>query len=315
MGRLKYFFAITNPLNAFTKDTEIQWAKKKMEDYWIEEKAKGGAQMTPGELKELIKAERIYNTIFHPDTKKKVPYVFRMCAFMPTNLPIMFGMLCVPQTIVNVVFWQWINQTYNACLNYNNRNATTVFTNKELGIAYTGAVTTSISIALIGRWLSKRFGTTAGSISSQRFRNGLVSLCALATAGFLNLFLIRYNEMAKGVTLRYKDKECGISKEAAKKAVISSACTRAVLPIPLTMLTPVLWKLIEILNLAPKGRNGIIAADMLILVCTLTVSMPLALSLFKQELTIDKDKVEPQFRNLKDENGNPITQFTFNKGL
>lgn len=286
-----------------------------MEKYWVEEKELGGAFMTPTELDDLIKAERIYNTYFHPDTKAKILYPFRMCAFMPTNLPIVFGMLCATQTLRNVVFWQWINQTYNAALNYNNRNATSTFTNKELGIAYTGAVGTSITIALIGRWLSKRFGTQSGSISSQRFRNGLVSLFALATAGFLNLFLIRYNEMLKGVTLKHKDKEYGISKEAAKKAVVSSACTRAVLPIPLTMLTPVMWKMIEVMKIAPKGRNGIILADMLILVFTLTVSMPMALSLFKQELTIDHNKLEPEFRNLKDANGNPITQFTFNKGL
>eukprot|EP00826_Nyctotherus_ovalis_P042661 TRINITY_DN441_c0_g1_i1.p1 TRINITY_DN441_c0_g1~~TRINITY_DN441_c0_g1_i1.p1 ORF type:complete len:287 (+),score=90.58 TRINITY_DN441_c0_g1_i1:418-1278(+) len=286
-----------------------------MEEYWAIEKVKGGAEMTTGELKDLLKAERIYNTIFHPDTKQKISYPFRMCAFMPTNLPIMFGMLCTPQTIVNVVFWQWINQTYNACLNYNNRNATSSFTNKELGIAYTGAVSTSISIALVGRWLSKRFGVQTGSISSQRFRNGLVSLVALSCAGFLNLFLIRYNEMNKGVMLMHKDREYGISKAAARKAVVSSACTRAVLPIPLTMLTAVCWKLIEMVRMTPKGRSGVIAADMLILVFTLTVSMPIALSLFKQELTINKDKLEPEFRNIKDANGNLITQFNFNKGL
>lgn len=297
------------------KEEEVQWAKKKMNEYLAEEAVHGGMRMDASELKDLMKAERIYNTIFHPDTKQKIPYIFRMCAFMPTNLPIMFGMLCAPQTIINVVFWQWVNQTYNACLNYNNRNATSSFTNKELAVAYTGAVTTSISIALFGRWLSQKFGTLTGSISHQRFRNGLVSLCALASAGFLNLFLIRYNETKKGVMLMHNSKECGISKEAAKKAVISSACTRAFLPIPLTMLTPVLWKAIEILRVAPKGRTGIIAADMLILVFTLTVSMPMALSLFKQELTIDSNKVEPEFRNLKDATGMPITQFTFNKGL
>lgn len=315
MGRLKYFFSITNPLNAFTSTTKVQWARETMEKYWVEEKSTGGVFVTPAECDDLIEAERIYNTYFHPDTKAKILYPFRMCAFMPTNLPIIFGMLCTPQTLPNVVFWQWINQTYNASLNYNNRNATSSFSNKELGIAYTGAVATSISIALVGRWLSQRFGSQSGSISSQRFRNGLVTLFALSTAGFLNLFLIRYNEMLKGVTLKHKNKEYGISKEAAKKAVISSACTRAVLPVPLTMLTPVLWKVIEMMRMAPKGRTGIIATDMMILVFTLTVSMPMALSLFKQELTIDAGKLEPQFKNLRDPNGSLITQFSFNKGL
>lgn len=286
-----------------------------MEEYWAAEKQRGGIEMTAVEFEKLMDAEKIYSTIYHPDTKKRIPYYFSMRAFMPTNLPIIFGMVCTRQTILNVIFWQWINQTYNAGLNYSNRNATSTFTTQELGIAYSGAVTTSISIALIGRWLSQKFGSQTGSISSQRFRNGLVSLCALASAGFLNLFLIRYNELNKGVILTHKGKEYGVSKEAAKKAVISSGCTRAILPIPLTMLTPFFWKLFEMMKVAPKGSKGIIFADMLILVVNLTVSMPIALALFKQELTISKDKVEPQFRNIKDENGNIIEQFTFNKGL
>ena len=315
LGRLKYFFVITNPLNAFIKEEKAQWAKKKMENYWAQEKLHGGMLLTKDELQELLKAERVYNSIYHPDTKEKIPYAFRTCAFMPTNLPIIFGMICTPQNMFTVVFWQWINQTYNAFLNYCNRNATTTFTNKELAIAYTGAVTTSIGIALLGRKISERYGTTTGSISSQRLRNGLVSLFALSSAGFLNLYLIRYNETKKGVMLTKNGKEYGYSKAAAQKAVVSSASTRAVLPIPMMLLTPMLWKMVEVARMAPKTTKGVAMADMLMLVLTLTVAMPISISLFKQELSIESKKVEPQYQNLKDAKGQLITEFTFNKGL
>ncbi len=271
--------------------------------------------MTAKEFEEVLKADRIYKAIFHPDTKQKVPFVFRMCAFVPVNIPIVFGILCTPQTVMNVVFWQWVNQTYNAGWNYSNRNATSTFTNKELAMAYTGAVTTSISIALVGSWMSRRFGAKSGSVSKMRLVNGLVSLVALSAAGFLNLYLIRYNETRKGIKITHDGKEYGVSKEAAKRAVIASGLTRSVLPIPLTMISPILWKLTEMMHLAPTGKVGILALDMAFIVVALTASLPASLSLFSQDMAIDAGKLEPQFRSLKDPEGKLIKQFIVNKGL
>ena len=39
------------------------------------------------------------------------------------NTPILFGVLMTKQTTVNILMFQWLNQTYNAGLNYGNRNA------------------------------------------------------------------------------------------------------------------------------------------------------------------------------------------------
>jgi sideroflexin-5 len=296
-------------------DKEAQWAKVKMEDYRKNAAIKGGMELTEKEFEEVMKADKIYKAVFHPDTKEKVPYPFRMCSFVPVNLPIVFGMVCTKSTIVNVIFWQWINQTYNACWNYSNRNASSPFTKKELGIAYGGAVSSSIGVALFGRWMGQKFGITSGSISKMRFVNGLVALFALSTAGFLNLYLIRYNEMIKGIKATYKGKEYGVSKIAAKRAVITSGLTRSALPVPLLMITPICWKLIEVMKIAPKGKVGIIGADMFFLIIALTLSLPLAVSLFSQDMIIEKDKLEPEFRNLKDTEGKPITHFVINKGL
>jgi len=286
-----------------------------MTEYRLYQLPTGGKMMTDKEFQEYMKADRIYKAIFHPDTKEKVPFVFRMCSFVPVNMPIVFGLVCTKQTMLNVIAWQWINQTYNACWNYSNRNATSTFTNKELAMAYTGAVSSSILLALGGRWLTQKFGVTAGSVSKLRFVNGLVSLVAMSTAGFLNLFLIRYNEMRKGVQVTHQGKECGISKKAATHAVISSALTRSVLPVPLLMMVPFLWKITELMKLAPKGRFGIIGVDMLFLAISLTVSLPVSISLFTQDLIIPKEKLEPEFQNRVDAEGKPITHFIVNKGL
>ncbi len=296
-------------------ESEAKWAKEKMDDFNKRKAQDGSIEMTDQEIADLRKASRIYANVYHPDTKEKVLAPFRMSWFVPVNMPIIFGMLCMPQTLFNVIFFQWVNQTYNACWNYCNRNATCSFSNKELAIAYTGAVTSSIGVALLGRKMSQKFGTATGSISRQRFMNGAVAMAAMACAGFLNLYLIRYNEMRKGIQVTHEGKEYGISKKAATIAVISSASTRAVLPLPMLVIIPGLWKMLELLRIAPKGRAGIVLADMVIVAIQLTVSLPLALSLFTQELKINKDKLEPEFRNLKDAKGKAITEFTVNKGM
>ncbi len=299
----------------FISDKDAMWAKQKIADYRTkEDKKKGGVEMTDKEFEEILKADRLSKSVYHPDTGEKVPIPFRMCTFVPMNMPIVFGMVCTSQTLLNVTFWQWLNQTYNACWNYSNRNATSSFTAAELGKAYAGAVTSSVGIALLGRQISRKFGITSGSISKMRFVNGLVSLFALSTAGFLNLYLIRYNETRKGITVSHKGKPMGLSQNAAKIAVFNSAMTRAVLPIPLLMFTPLCWKIAEIMKLAPKGKVSIIALDMVFIVFALTFSLPVAISLFKQTITVPREKLEPQYQHMIVD-GQEVTHFEFNKGL
>lgn len=43
--------------------------------------------------------------------------------------------------------------------------------------------------------------------------------------------------------------------------------------------------------------------------------MPLAMSLFPDIIQVDVNKLEPQYRNLKDRNGNPIQYVYANKGV
>jgi len=41
------------------------------------------------------------------------------------------GMLLPRLTFPQMIFWQWLNQSHNACFNYANRNATKVLTRKR----------------------------------------------------------------------------------------------------------------------------------------------------------------------------------------
>jgi sideroflexin-5 len=50
----------------------------------------------------------------------------RMSGYVPFNSPILAGLLMPNPTMAQTIFWQWLNQSHNACVNYANRNATKV---------------------------------------------------------------------------------------------------------------------------------------------------------------------------------------------
>lgn len=160
------------------------------------------------------------NSSIHPDTNKPVPWLMRMCAFVPTNLPIIFGMLMTTQTPLNTAFWQWLNQTYNAGMNYGNRNASSPNSTKDLLFGYSLAVASSIGVSLGLKKLSYSFTRNMAG-GSMILANSIITYLAVATAGFLNSYCMRMGEMDKGIKVTDEaGEDMGISKLAAKTAVI-----------------------------------------------------------------------------------------------
>jgi hypothetical protein len=83
----------------------------------------GFAEMTNDEIEDFKHKKLILTSCWHPDTNEPIMWPARSSTFVTTNIPIITGMLIAPPTPLNIIFWQWINQTYNAGLNYGNRNA------------------------------------------------------------------------------------------------------------------------------------------------------------------------------------------------
>ena len=94
----------------------------------MKENGKREVELSADEIKELRTAETVVSTAIHPDTGKFISWPMRLSSFVPVNLPIAFGMIITAPTPFNTVFWQWVNQTYNALLNYGNRNASSNYT-------------------------------------------------------------------------------------------------------------------------------------------------------------------------------------------
>lgn len=203
-GRLKHFFNVFNPMNSFYNNAQIEEMQRTLTAQRAAEADAAALGSTvllsDAEIAKLRKMQTIVNASIHPDTNKPVPWVMRMCAFVPTNLPIIFGMLMTPPTPANTIFWQWINQTYNAGMNYGNRNASSQQTTGDILFGYSAAVVSSISISLGLRKLSAGI-TRSMQGGTMVLANSIINYIAVASAGFLNSYCMRMGEMSRGIKI------------------------------------------------------------------------------------------------------------------
>lgn len=160
----------------------------------------GKVLLSRREIKELRTAETVLSTAIHPDTGEFIPWPMRMSSFIPMNIPISFGLIIAAPTPLNTIFWQWVNQTYSASVNYGNRNATSVYTTEDLVKSYTAATFTSIGVALsIRKMVEKHTRNMKGG--KLLVFNSISSFFAISSAGFLNAYLMRQTELKRGVDI------------------------------------------------------------------------------------------------------------------
>mmetsp|Transcript_1434 Transcript_1434/g.1500 ORF Transcript_1434/g.1500 Transcript_1434/m.1500 type:complete len:322 (-) Transcript_1434:102-1067(-) len=304
-GRAKHFFITTNPLNLLASDSELDRAKAIVVAY------KNGTEDKKLTEDEIWRAKQLYDSSFHPQTGEKLFLPGRMSCQVPGNMIFTGCMMTFYKSTPEVIFWQFANQTFNAIVNYTNRNASAGVTNEQLAFAYVGATAGSMTAALGLNKLISMSPVLSSSIIGR-----FVPFVAVATANCLNIPMMRQEEMKKGITIETEDgKPAGESKNAAIAAIAQVVPSRVGMAIPAMIIPPLVMSRLEKTSTLIKNPWIKAPATVLITGFCLTFSTPLCCALFPQKAAIDlKDVEQPLQDNLKIKFPGQ-TKFYFEKGL
>ncbi|CAJ0963432.1 unnamed protein product, partial [Mesorhabditis belari] len=302
LGRYLHYLDVIDPRTLLTSDTKLKECVELL-------KAHDEGKATGASDRQLWQAQKIKGAILHPDTGEKVLPPFRMSGFVPFGWITVTGMLLPNPSWPTLLFWQWINQSHNACVNYANRNASQPQPISKYVGAYFAAVTSACSIAGGLTYFIKKASSLPPTTRMivQRF----VPLPATSLASSLNVLCMRGSEMQTGIEVYDRQGQViGVSKVAAKQAVLDTTLTRAFLPVPLLALPPCIMPFFEKFSWVQKSSVRHLLVNAIVCTISFGISLPIALALFPQESTISIDQLEPEFREKT-----KSLELYYNKGL
>lgn len=300
-GRARHFFTVTNPANLLCTGRELNEARDIVLRY---RKGEDIAGLTEDKL---WRAKHVYDSAFHPDTGEKVTPIGRMSAQVPMNMSITGCMLTFYKTTPQVIFWQWINQSFNAVVNYSNRSGDSPIPVSTLGMSYVlatgGALTTALGLnslvksapALIGRF---------------------VPFCAVAAANCVNIPMMRQRELVHGIPVVDENgNKVGESKIAARWAISMVVLSRVGMAAPGMVFPPLVMNQLE--KRGVLKRYPWVGAPLQVGLCGLLLvfATPMCCALFPQKSHILVSSLEPEIQEVVRKMPNPPTTLYYNKGL
>uniref|UniRef100_A0A1I7Y406 Sidoreflexin n=1 Tax=Steinernema glaseri TaxID=37863 RepID=A0A1I7Y406_9BILA len=330
-GRLRHFYSTVNPLNILVSSEGLETSRKVISDY---KKGIVGPSLT---VDQLWRHKQIYDSAFHPETGEKMFILGRMSAQVPCNMIITGGLLTFYKNPRGVFFWHWLNQSFNANVNYANRSGENPITLKELGCAYVGATTGALAVAfglnqVVGKFPPLELGcayvgATTGALAVAFGLNQvvgkfpplvgrLVPFAAVACANAINIPLMRYKEFTDGITLEDETgRVVGKSTSIAKFAVTEVVVSRVGMALPYMVLTPVIMN--QIVKTMWYQRRPWTAGPIQTVLAGLglLVSTPFCCALFPQKKSIEVAKLDEAARAQVEAVPNPPKVVYYNKGL
>jgi hypothetical protein len=176
-----------------------------------------------------------------------------MSCFVLSNLIVTAGMLTPGLGTTGTLLWQITNQSLNVAINSSNANKSTPLSTATLVKSYFLAVSASCSVALGLNALVPRLKSL--SPNTRLVLSRLVPFAAVASAGALNVFLMRGEEIRRGIDVfpvldeqEQAEKEqsgqavesLGKSRKAATLAVGETAISRVLNATPIMVLPPLI---------------------------------------------------------------------------
>ncbi|ERS97261.1 uncharacterized protein SPSK_02596 [Sporothrix schenckii 1099-18] len=290
-GRVQHTAGITDPRTLLVGRTGLEQAKKAIVAY----KQGEVKEMTP----QLWKAKKIVDSTLHPDTGEPVMLPFRMSAFVLSNLVVTAGMLTPGLGTTGTILWQIANQSLNVAINNANANKSTPLSYGKLAQSYCLAVGASCSVAVGLNSLVPRL--TRLSPATRLVLGRLVPFAAVASAGALNVFLMRGEEMRTGIDVYpvghgdEKAASLGRSKTAATLAVGETALSRVLNSSPIMVIPPLVLVRLQRTHWLKQRPQLTTPVNLGLILVTSYAVLPLALAAFPQQQKIAADSLEPEF--------------------
>lgn len=304
VGRAKHFLQVTNPLNVFATPAALEDARTIVTKHRLKEALPEGFNED-----QLWSAKNLYDSAFHPDTGEKMNIIGRMSAQVPMNMLITGGMMTFYKSTPAVIFWQWINQSFNALVNYTNRSGDAQLSNSHLLTSYAcatgGALVTALGLNRLVRNASPIVGR-------------LVPFAAVAAANCVNIPLMRSQELIEGTPVYDKnDNRIGVSQRAARDGIIQVTFSRIAMAAPGMVLVPFVMNRLERKGTLRRLPWMTLPIQVSLVGLCLTFATPLACAVFKQRAEIKYDNLEDEIKEkLKQKFGPEVPQtLWYNKGL
>ncbi|KAI0975084.1 Tricarboxylate/iron carrier [Xylaria arbuscula] len=314
-GRVRHMANITDPRTLFVGKEGLDRAKKLVVAYKQGEITK----MTP----ELWNAKKIVDSTLHPDTGEHVFLPWRMSCAVLVNFAVTAGMLTPGLKTTGTLFWQIVNQSVNVAVNYSNANKSSPIPLSRIAQSYLLAVGASCSVAIGLNSAVPRLKFV--SPSTKILLSRLVPFAAVASAGALNVYLTRGEEMRTGIdvfAVSPKQNELnpetetdmaslGKSKKAAFIAVSETALSRVLNSSPIMLVPPLVLLKLQTTTWLKRNPNLTLPINLGLILGMSFVALPFALAVFPQQQRISTDKLEREFSN-KDY---PGVMVMFNRGV
>jgi tricarboxylate carrier len=275
--------------------------------------------MTP----ELWQAKKIVDSTLHPDTGQPVLLPFRMSSFVIVNLVVTAGMLTPNMGTAGTLAWQVTNQSLNVAINASNANKSSPLSTGTLAKSYLLAVSASCSVAL---GLNAMVPRLKVSQNARMILGRLIPFAAVASAGALNVFLMRSEEIRRGIDVFPVQSEAekaerekngkdvpslGKSKKAATLAVGETAISRVLNATPIMVLPPLILVRLEKQEWLKSRPRMVLPVNLGLILTTSIFALPLALAAFPQRQAIDVSKLEDEFKG----RGGVGGMVEFNRGI
>ncbi|XP_023940885.1 sideroflexin-1-3 [Bicyclus anynana] len=301
-GRAKHFLRLTNPINAFASSADLEEAKRVVTEFRKSRKMPAGY-----DVDKLWSAKYLYDSAYHPDTGEKMIAVGRMSAQAPMNTIITGCMITFYKSTSAIAFWQWVNQTFNAVVNYTNRSGDAPMPTSQLLASYCAACGGALSTAL---YLNSKVKNMNPIFAR------LVPFAAVCGANFINIPMMRSAELLNGTPVFTADgARVGESKTAARYGIGLVVISRVLMALPGMTVTPIITNIAINKGVFCRRPRLVVPFQLLLVGLCVTFATPLCCALFEQRASLAVDSLEDELRTKVKSNYPKVKEVYFNKGL